>query len=187
MHTLTQKLKNKIHGYPVDGGTKAGVMAIYHHTGELKSVSQLRSLSPQEQHFFHEGVMEYIENNDHPAKSQHPHVQYGRMLYYLSLTYFLSLTVWLALLIDHAISLSSDIRWDNVWMWIIVVSLINIVLTFYGIHLELKAYQGRLTNSRRIMAALAIIALAIAIVGNFVMPSTLNSGTTPFTVSADSI
>ena len=168
MHTITQKVRSKVNGYAVDNGSKAGILHIFHMSGKLKDPNQLRSLNLREQEWFKEGFEHYLSHQDHPIRATHSPHHYGRIVYYLSLLYYVSLTLWLGALVNSAISNHIQIRWTNVWAWIAFASAFNVILTFYGIHLELKAYKGQLGRTHRAMAALAIIVLVVAIMGNLV-------------------
>ncbi len=176
LHQIPQHVRDTVHNYPTDSGTKAGVLHIYAHSGQLKSMQDVRSLSEQEQEWFHLGFEEYLKDHDHPVRKTHAPVHYGRVVYYVSLIYYLSIIIWLGSLLKISSERGQAVHWSSVWGWIAFVSVFNIVITIYGIYLELKAHHGQLSRLHRFMAALALIVLVIAIMGNMV---------TPFSGSAD--
>lgn len=183
MHTITPAIRNTVNHYPVDSGTKAGVLRIFEECGVLKSSQELRSLNEQEQGWFHKGFEHYIDDHEHPVRSLHTPHHWGKWIYSLSLVYYLSLIAWVTLLINAAIQEHAVISWSKVWPWVGLASLFNVALTFYGINLEVKAYKGQFVYSHKFIATVAIIVLIIAIIGNIITPLVGNADiVSPFMV-----
>lgn len=174
MHTITKPVRKAIQGMPVDAGTKAGIFKVYEHTGKLRSVKDLRQLSEHEQHWFSLGFADYMENLDHPARAMYASLHYGRVIYILSLIYYLSLITWITSLVNQSVEFHRSVQWSNAVVWLVVLSLLNIAFTLFGIHLERVSLKNGLNYRLRTLAFLVIIVLVIGIVSNIFAPYILD-------------
>ncbi len=165
-----------------DAGTKAGILNIYEHTGDLKKPSELHYLSEHERDLFSRGFELYLQTHDHLVRKLHAPLHYGRAVFLLALVYYLSLATWLIGLVNNGIDQGRPVDWPVVWMWVAFISAINAVLIGYGLHLEMIGFHGRLNQSQRIVALIAIVALSIAILANILAPYLIDSSTTASTV-----
>ena len=163
------KAEETIKHYKLDTASKAGLMSIYATSGQLLKPKDLTHLTEKQREAFLGGFEDYMNNPKHPARADHAPIHYGRFVYYLSIIYYFSLAIWLFGLVNSSILLNNSIDWSLVWFWIIVSSMINLVLTFFGIHLEAMAYKNsHIPTLYRWMAAIAVIVLIIAIISNIV-------------------
>lgn len=160
-----------------DGGTKAGILRIYQHTGQFRSVEDLRDLTEQEQDWFRLGFEHYLDDQNHVVRILHSPRHFGKTIFYLSLIYFVTLITWMSLLIKYTTSHSHSIDWSMVWNWVVLAAVLNLCLTFYGIYLEMRSLRQQITASQRIVAAVAIIALIVAILGNVLSPLSSSAST----------
>jgi len=189
MYPISPQIRTAVAKFKTDTGTKAGILKIFEHSGKLFKPEDVRNMTEIEREWFMVGFNELMtatgsdashhtaQGEAHPAHDGHAPVHYGRMIYILSIIYYISLLIWVIYLALASASQNREILWPSVWIWIAAASVFNIFLTIYGIYLEIKAYRGHLNSTHRWMAALAIVALVIAIVGNFVHPFSAGADT----------
>lgn len=173
MYPLSPQIRSMVAGFNTDTGTKAGILKIFERSGKLYKPEEIKGMSELEREWFMAGFNELMTatgGTAHPAHDGHAPVHYGCAIYFLSVIYYMTLAGWVVYLATTSANQHKEILWPSVWVWIASASVFNIFLTIYGIYLEIKAYHGHLTNLHRWMAGLAIIALIIAILGNFIWP-----------------
>lgn len=170
MHTISHSIRARVRATKADGATQAALLKIYQETGKLKSVAEFRLLDEHERHIAVSAVDEYMNDHHHPVRAMHAPIHYGRIVFWLSIIYYGSLVIWLLALLNLAQETHKNILWPAVGSWLVFISVLNVALTLYGIYLENRAYRHTATNGQRMVSAVAIIVLIIAILGNVIAP-----------------
>lgn len=154
----------------LDAGAQAAILKIYQQTGKLKKPHELRKLTEREKDWAVQALDEYMQDRAHPVRAMHAPFHYGRMIFWLSLFYYGTVVLWMAALLNISRESGKSVNWSAALLWILFAAILNLGLTAYGIYLESLSFKRSLSNGQRLIAAVAIIVLVIAILGNVIAP-----------------